>query len=79
MTANDLKNRIDELCSIVSFSYKGKEGHVDPYSHSQYLLWFDGDEMMVGSIEEVMNTPFFAATKEVLYELFSESFVSLRQ
>lgn len=59
MTANDLKNRIDELCSIVSFSYKGKEGHVDPYSHSQYLLWFDGDEMMVGSIEEVMNTPFF--------------------
>lgn len=59
MTANDLKNRIDELCAIVSFVYEGKEGHVDPYSHSQYLLWFDGDEMMVNSIDRVMNTPFF--------------------
>lgn len=59
MTANALKKRIDKMCSLVSFTYRGKDGHVDPYSHTEYLLWYDGEEMTVDSIDKVMDTPFF--------------------
>lgn len=59
MTKDQIRNRIDELCTLFTFLYHGKEGHVDPFSHTNYLLWFEGEEKTVNSIDEVMNTPFF--------------------
>lgn len=59
MIAEQIKNRIDECCSLFAFRYHEKEGHVDPYSSEEFLLWYQGAEMTVNSIDEVMNTPFF--------------------
>lgn len=59
MIAEQIKNRIDECCSLFAFKYHGKEGHVDPYSSEEFLLWYEGVEMTVNSIDAVMNTPFF--------------------
>jgi hypothetical protein len=59
MRADKIRARIDELCTLFGFTYHGKDGHVDPYSHSEYLLFFDGREQVVHSIDEVMSTPFF--------------------
>ena len=59
MIAEKIKNRIDECCSLFAFRYHEKEGHVDPYSSEEFLLWYQGAEMTVNSIDEVMNTPFF--------------------
>jgi hypothetical protein len=57
-TADDIKARIDSLCTLFGFEYNGKVGNVDPYSHTEFLLYFDGAEQTVTSIEDVMNTPF---------------------
>ncbi len=63
MNAEKIKARINEMCTLFGFEYNGKEGNVDPcYSHSDkqynFLLFFDGEEQIVHSIEDVMNTPF---------------------
>ncbi len=63
MTANKIRNRIAECCTLFGFIYNQAECHVDPYykgSNSyEYLLFCNGDEMTVHSLDEVMNTPFF--------------------
>lgn len=63
MNADKIKNRIDEMCTLFGFEYNGKEGNVDPcYSFStkqnNFLLFFDGTEQTVHTIDDVMNTPF---------------------
>lgn len=59
MTADKIKSRIAEICTLFGFEYKGKDGNVDPYSSTEFLLYYDGNEKTVHSIDEVMNTPFF--------------------
>ena len=48
---------------MLVFQYHGKEGHVDPYGTQDgsfsYLLWYEGDEKLVHSMDEVMGTPIF--------------------
>lgn len=63
MTADKIKDRISEMCTLFGFEYNGKEGNVDPYylpetQSNEFLLFFDGEEQTVYSIDEVMNTPF---------------------
>ena len=62
MNAEKIRDRIAESVTLFSFEFNGKEGHVDPYGNS-FLLWFEGEEKMVYSIEDVMNTPFFDGYK----------------
>lgn len=59
MKADAIKNRIAEICTLFGFEYHGKDGNVDPYSQTEFLLFFDGAEKTVHSIDEVMSTPFF--------------------
>ena len=43
MTGNEIKKRILETFSAVTFKYHGKNCGVDPFSMEKFCLWF-GDE-----------------------------------
>ena len=63
MTADKIKTRIGEMCTLFAFEYDGKDGNVDPcYSpvtkQDNFLLYYDGNEQTVHNIDDVMNTPF---------------------
>ena len=63
MTQADLKKMIENSIDLFEFEYDCREGNIDPYyipetKSMEYLLYFDGNEKIVKSIEEVMNTPF---------------------
>lgn len=62
MTANQIKQTIQECATLFEFEYQGKYGNVDPYFHGNntfsFLLYFNEQEKTVYSIDEVMNTPF---------------------
>lgn len=61
-TADIFKKKVEDCYGLIEFSYHGKDGNVDPYYHGDgkysYLLYFDGNEITVHSVEDVMNTPF---------------------
>lgn len=63
MTADSLQKELSKGWAMLVFQYHGKEGHVDPYGTQDgnfaYLLWYEGEEKLVHSMEEVMNTPIF--------------------
>lgn len=59
MTANEIRNRISELCSHFLFIYRNKECGVDPYNSTDFDLWCGEDTVTVKSIDEVMNKKFF--------------------
>ena len=63
MSTTELKDFISKCSTMLYFRYCGKEGHVDPYymqpNHYEYLLWYDGNEKTVHSIDAVMSAPFF--------------------
>lgn len=63
-------NMLDEIraalidnATLFGFTYRGRPGNVDPCytpeTGNTFLLWFDGEEMTVGSIEEALHFPFF--------------------
>ena len=63
MTADKIKARIGEMCTLFGFEYNGKDGNVDPYylpetGEDSFLLFFDGNEQTVDNLDAVMNTPF---------------------
>lgn len=66
-----LKKKVKDCYGLVEFAYQGKDGNIDPYFHEDgtysYLLYFDGYEKTVYSIEDVMNTPFILGRS--LYDL----------
>ena len=70
MTAEKIKARIAEHCTLFGFEYKGKIGDVDPYSDDSYDLTYDGETINVHSIDEVMNTPYFDG--KCLNEIYNE-------
>lgn len=63
MTADSLRKELSKGWAMLVFQYRGKEGHVDPYwtqnGDFSYLLWYEGDEKLVYTMEDVMNTPIF--------------------
>jgi hypothetical protein len=71
MTADKIKNRINELASHFLFEYKGKECGVDPINHSNFDIWCGDNYMNAHSIDEVMETPFFEgkALNEICNEI----------
>lgn len=74
MTAKKIADRIAEMCTLFGFEYNGKDGNVDPYylpsDGDSFLLFFDGEEQTVHSIDEVMNTPFIGGKS--LNELYDQ-------
>lgn len=63
MNAAEIRNMLSRCFTMLYFRYRGKDGHVDPYytpkAGYSYLLWYDEKEMLVHSLEEAMNSPFF--------------------
>lgn len=59
MIAEQLKERIETMCSHITFDYRGKSCGVDPLSRTHYDMWYGDDTITVGSISEVMQAPFF--------------------
>ena len=59
MTAKDLRDRINSICTHVLFDYNGKECDVDPFNEKHFDMWYGDDFMEAHGIEEVMQTPFF--------------------
>ena len=59
-----LKKRLEEGAYMQVFSYQGKEGHIDPYctrdGKQSFLLWYDGKEQLVDSLDAVWNAKMFA-------------------
>ena len=63
MTADKIQKRISDCVTLFGFEYDGKSGGVDPYylpetNSFEFLLFYDGDDVTVHSIDDVMNTPF---------------------
>ena len=59
MTAKDLRDRINSICTHVLFDYNGKECGVDPFNEKHFDMWYGDVFMEAHGIEEVMQTPFF--------------------
>lgn len=59
MNAQKLKDRINQLCTHVTFDYNGKSCGVDPLSTSEFDMWYGDESITLDSIDEVMNKPFF--------------------
>lgn len=58
MTLQEMRDYIASLASMLYFKYLGKDGHIDPYTQNNILLWYDGKERTVTSVDAAMNTPF---------------------
>lgn len=63
MTADKIKSRINEMCTLFGFEYQGKAGNVDPCYNpdtgkDEFMLYYDNKEQTVYDIEAVMQTPF---------------------
>ncbi len=62
MTLKAIGDRLLEMCTLFEFTYNGKDGNIDPYYTPQngntFLLYYDGKEQTVYSIDEVLSTPF---------------------
>ena len=63
LKAEKIKNRISDCVTLFGFEYNNKNGNVDPYyipdkKSYEYLLFYDGEEITVYDIDDVMNTPF---------------------
>ena len=59
MKNNELKDRIAEIVTQITFTYNGKNCGVDPMSSTEFDMWCGDEFVTVGSIEEVMNTKLF--------------------
>lgn len=57
MTKKELLQALDDLL-MIEFSFHGLDGHIDPYSARNILLFFDGEEQTVNSVEAALTTPF---------------------
>ena len=55
----ELKDRIAEIVTQITFTYNGKNCGVDPMSSTEFDMWCGDEFVTVGSIEEVMSTKLF--------------------
>ncbi len=64
MTAEELRKKIERCLTMIEFTYKGKDGYVDPGyipetdSH-RYDLFYDGTPVSVYTVNDAMRLPFF--------------------
>lgn len=59
MKTEELKRRIESLCTHITFEFNGKDCGVDPFTRNDFDMWYGEEKMKAGSIDEVMYTPFF--------------------
>lgn len=56
---NKIKNRINEMCSHLTFEYNGVECGIDPLSIDEFDMWYGNKIFNAKSVEEVINYPLF--------------------
>lgn len=59
MSADNVRNRLLEICSHMTFEYRGVACGIDPLSHDCFDVWCGEKVDILSSIDEVMNTKFF--------------------
>lgn len=59
MTADEIRSRINEMCSHFTFEYNGKDCGVDPLSRTRFDMWYGDIQYTAKNIDEVMNTSIF--------------------
>lgn len=71
MNADQIKDRINELCSAFTFTYKGENCGVDPLSHTCFYMWYGDDLRTVDNIDRVMDYPLFdgKGLRDILNEI----------
>ena len=70
MTADKIKSRLLEFCTLLGFDYLGKRGYVDPFNQKKFILFYDGKSIKADNIEDVMSIPFFG--EKSLNEIYNE-------
>jgi hypothetical protein len=57
-----IKNTIVDCCTLFGFEYNGKDGNIDPCYKpgigDTFLLFYNGEEQSVDSLDAVFSTPF---------------------
>lgn len=59
MKAEDIRDRLGELCSHITFEFAGMSCGIDPLSRSSYEMWCGDREMTAKSLDEAMEAKFF--------------------
>lgn len=77
MTLKEALEGIKKCIYQLEFEYDGRTGDIDPCynpekSRVEYLLYFDGYEVKVYNMDDVVNTPFIDGKS------FTEAFDSLK-
>ncbi len=59
MTTKEIRDRLEEMASHITFEHDGNSCGVDPLSATHFDMWCGESVMTAGSLDEVMNTKFF--------------------
>ena len=54
-----IKNRLDEYCSILTFTYRGVDCDIDPFNPNKFHVRYGDTEMDYDSIEKVLYEPIY--------------------
>ena len=60
VTADQIKQRLSEVCCLLGFYYNGVNYCVEPYSKNEFELLSPDTSLTVDSVDKVMEVPFFA-------------------
>ena len=58
-SSEQIKQRLLEFCTLMTFDYNGLECHIDPFNPEYFHIYCDGQEQDVYSIDDVMSRPIF--------------------
>lgn len=59
-TSEQIKQRLSEMCSHLTFRYLGKDCGVDPINRNCFEMWCGDQNHTATSISEVIDIPFFS-------------------
>lgn len=59
MKIDEIRDRIAEIVTQITFTYNGKNCGVDPMSSTEFDMWYGDELLTASSIEEVMSTKLF--------------------
>ncbi len=55
----NIRDRLLECCTLFAFTYGGERFGIDPLRHDLFLIYSKEGQQEAGSIDEVMESPFF--------------------
>ena len=59
MKIDEIRDRIAEIVTQITFNYNVKNCGVDPMSSTEFDMWYGDELLTASSIEEVMSTKLF--------------------